>query len=566
MKPDVPDSLVSAARWTAARSRRLLAAHAALSTIAALGEATLLVLVAHLGVQLTRGETPTVSQLGAVGLGTSGAVVAAVVIGFALVVLTSNLAVVGLVARLQTATLASIRAEAHAAYGGSSWSIQADDSLGEVQKLLAGHALRASTAAMWLSVLLRSSVMVAVLMLSALLLDPVTAIVGVVAGAAFAALLAPLIRRTKRLARSAAVLEGDYALALTDVTSAALELKAFGLSSEFMRQLDVKAELAQVAQEHSRRRALQIPEIYKGVLLVCIAAAVAFATPSPAAAVSLGAIALLFLRALGQVSTVQSAVAGLVESTPYIGLVEDALARYREAADRPVGTGSFAVDRIDQLEFLDVGFTYGGERPVLEGLNLTVRRGTSIGIVGASGTGKSTLLQVLLGLRSPTTGSLIVNGMPAGDVDMEHLRGRIGFMPQQSWLIAGSVASNIRFSRPISDREVERAAQLAGVERAIPGGVEADVGQRGGAGLSGGQRQRVGLARALAACPDLLVLDEPTSSLDEDSELELREALRLATNEIGVVLVTHRRALLDICDEVYSLDQGHLTRIEATHE
>ncbi|HEU5244046.1 MAG TPA: ABC transporter ATP-binding protein [Gaiellaceae bacterium] len=253
------------------------------------------------------------------------------------------------------------------------------------------------------------------------------------------------------------------------------------------------------------------------------------------------------------------------QSLPFIERVQAAEERYRQAA-APSGERPFTA--LHSLSFEDVTFAYRRGRPVLSGISFDVRRGEAVGIAGPSGTGKSTLAQLLLRLREPSSGTFLVNGAPARELRSEDWTARVAYVPQVPNLIDGSVAENIRYLRKLSPAEVERAARLAGIHDDImawPDGYESTVGPRGAA-ISVGQAQRICLARALAARPELLLLDEPTSALDSTSERLIQQSLTGLKGTLTLFLIAHRQTTLDICDRVMVIVDGRLeTREPLAH-
>ncbi|WP_338505062.1 type I secretion system permease/ATPase [Pseudomonas trivialis] len=214
------------------------------------------------------------------------------------------------------------------------------------------------------------------------------------------------------------------------------------------------------------------------------------------------------------------------------------------------------------MAFREVDFTYPNQQTLaLRGINLNIRPGEKIGIIGRSGSGKSSLAKLLVGLYQPDAGSLLVDGVDIRQIDVSELRHNIGYVAQDIQLLAGTLRDNlVSGARYVDDEMVLQAAELVGVHefaRLHPQGYELQVGERG-QNLSGGQRQNVALARALLLNPPILLLDEPTSAMDNTGEERLKQRLQSVIENKTVILVTHRASLLSLVDRLLVIDRGQI--------
>ena len=215
-----------------------------------------------------------------------------------------------------------------------------------------------------------------------------------------------------------------------------------------------------------------------------------------------------------------------------------------------------------EVAFDDVDFAYAGTKtPALRGMSLSVRPGTTVALVGATGAGKSTAVKLLARFYDATGGAVRIDGVDIRDYDLPALRGRLGVVPQEAHLFSGTVAENIRYGRPAAaDAEVEAATRsvgaLAGVA-GLPGGFRQEVGERGRS-LSAGQRQLVALARAELVDPDVLLLDEATAALDPATETAVLRATDALTQKRTTFVVAHRLATAARADTVVVLDHGRI--------
>ncbi|MGW5848243.1 ABC transporter ATP-binding protein [Streptomyces sp. NPDC055254] len=232
------------------------------------------------------------------------------------------------------------------------------------------------------------------------------------------------------------------------------------------------------------------------------------------------------------------------------------------------GEHELPADAPATVEFDGVRFGYDPERPVLDGFSLSLAEGETIALVGASGSGKSTVSLLLPRFYDADAGTVRVGGHDVRELTYGSLRAAIGLVPEDSFLFSDSIRANITYGHPgATDAQVEaaaRAAQADGFIRALPAGYDTKVGEQG-LTLSGGQRQRIALARAILTDPRLLLLDDATSAVDARVEHEIHEALRAVMAGRTTLLIAHRRSTLALADRIAVLDRGRLVDI-GTHE
>src|SRR5437588_2134889 len=230
-----------------------------------------------------------------------------------------------------------------------------------------------------------------------------------------------------------------------------------------------------------------------------------------------------------------------------------------ELTDRATATP--APPLLGGIAFQDVDFAYAVDQTVLEGVDFEVRPGTTVAIVGETGSGKSTLVGLVPRLHDPVQGRVSVDGLDVRDLTLDSLRAQISVVRQESVLFGLSIAENIRYGCPdASDEEVRAAAAAAGIDEfldELPDGYDTVLSERGSS-LSGGQRQRIALARALVRKTPILILDEPTTGLDAAKERDVVRAIRELTRDTTTLLVTHDMRLVRDTDEVSVLDQGRI--------
>ena len=257
-------------------------------------------------------------------------------------------------------------------------------------------------------------------------------------------------------------------------------------------------------------------------------------------------------------------VAGLVTSYHNAEIALKSLAEVMaKPLERPEGAQFLSRERFSgDIEFKNVSFAYpGAEMESVSGVSFTIKAGEHVAILGRVGSGKSTLQKLAMGLYQPTEGAILVDGIDLRQLDPSELRSRVGYVPQDVTLFYGSLRDNILLGSPQSgDAALVRAAEIAGLAGFVnrhPQGFDMVVSERGDS-LSGGQRKCVALARAVVSEPPILLMDEPTGSMDHSTESNVKTQLADYVKGRTWLVVTHRNSLLSLVDRIIVIDNGKL--------
>jgi ATP-binding cassette subfamily B protein len=280
---------------------------------------------------------------------------------------------------------------------------------------------------------------------------------------------------------------------------------------------------------------------------------------------SLAAFQALFLSLSYSLAYVTQYVPSLLLASGGMRRIEELLAEQPQVVDQGGATDLGSAAR--EIVFQDVIFSYGGEQVSLDHVSFSIPQGASVAFVGSSGSGKSTVVNLLMRFYDPREGGVTVNGRELRSVSLDSLRASFGVVFQDNFLFNTTLRENIRVGKPAAtDAEIESAARAAEIHdfiSALPHGYDTPVGERGGR-LSGGQRQRIAIARAILRDPAVLVLDEATSALDPATEAALNATLARVARGRTVVSVTHRLQSVAGADRIFVLDQGRLVE-EGSH-
>lgn len=236
------------------------------------------------------------------------------------------------------------------------------------------------------------------------------------------------------------------------------------------------------------------------------------------------------------------------------------MATKKKAAEHEEIEGTGVFEKLeDSIELRDLSFTYPGRSQTITGINISIKKGRMTALVGESGSGKSTITDLVLGLQVPDKGEVLIDGISLNDYKQNTFREKIGYVPQDPLLFHESIRNNLLWSYPkATETDLWEALRLANAEsfvKELPKGIDTQVGDRG-VRLSGGQRQRIALARSLLRKPELLILDEATSSLDSESERLIQQSIEQLAQGTTILVIAHRLSTIAKADSVYILRKG----------
>ncbi len=422
---------------------------------------------------------------------------------------------------------------------------------------------------MTLRLLLRSPIVVFGAAIMAFVVDPMTALVfvGVIPLLA-AVVFAVMYFTVPRYRAVQEKLDGVYLSARENLTGARV-LRAFRMEEKEETRFSEKTERLRKAQESvGKISAVSGPLTLLLVNVAVIILIQAGAIRAEAGILGQGeVIALYNYLALILVELVKFAnlIVTVTKSVSCMKRIGNVLALEGETENDDMGAENFDKDA-PAVRFSDVSFTYeGGSAPALSGITFSAGRGETVGILGGTGSGKSTLVRLLPRFYAATEGKVEIFGRDVESIPLRELRGMVGYVPQKVALFTGTIASNLRWGREdATDEELLAAAETAQAEDVLEakGGLGGEVAQAG-RNLSGGQRQRLTIARALVKKPEILVLDDASSALDYATDARLREALsRLGCT---VFYVSQRVASLRHADKIIVLDEGSIAGM-GSHE
>ncbi|WP_398333046.1 ABC transporter ATP-binding protein [Vulcanococcus sp.] len=363
---------------------------------------------------------------------------------------------------------------------------------------------------------------------------------------------------------------GDLASRLANNLGGMLTIKSYAAEPWELERLRADSEAYRISNRRAiRLSAAFIPLIRFAILFAFLAILVIGGLQAWRGAIAVGTYSFLVfitqrllwpLTSLGR--TLDDYQRAMASSQRVLDLLDTPIAI-------PSGSRPLPLSQVQgAIHFEAVDFAYPGRAPLLQGFNLEIPGGSTVGIVGATGSGKSTIVKLLLRLYELQGGTIRLDGQPVDQLQLADLRRAIGLVSQEVFLFHGTVAENIAYGSFEAPRgAIERAAQLAEASRfieALPQGYDTVVGERGQR-LSGGQRQRIALARAILKNPPVLILDEATAAVDNETEAAIQRSLDLITAERTTLVIAHRLSTVRHADRIVVLEQGRIVE-SGSHE
>ncbi|HEX2797463.1 MAG TPA: ABC transporter ATP-binding protein, partial [Immundisolibacter sp.] len=441
----------------------------------------------------------------------------------------------------------------------SRWEYYLHTPVGALSNAISGEANQAANTYFCAAQMMAVLVQGLIYSVLALMVSWQATVAALLLGSALMGGMGGLVRRARRASRRQNKLTSQLVIYLTDVLQSVKPLKAMGredladgILAAQTRQIDKALRRQVIAKE--ALPAVQDP-LFASLAAAGLYLAIQYLGLSFA---SVMVVIFLLARVLGYFSKTQRQYQAMVSSGTAYWRVQAAIERAQAAAEPPAGGAAPRLER--GIELRAVRFAYG-ERIVLDGVDLSIPVRQLTTLIGPSGAGKTTLVDIVIGLLQPQAGAVLIDGVPLETLNRRAWRRMIGYVPQDTLLLHDSVLANVTLGDPTLGRDdAERALRQAGAwdfVATLEQGLDTLVGERGGK-LSGGQRQRIAIARALIHQPALLILDEPTSALDAAAEVAVRDTLRDLKGRYTLLAITHRPALLDASDQVYHIADGAL--------
>ncbi|MFH1426994.1 MAG: ABC transporter ATP-binding protein [Patescibacteria group bacterium] len=358
---------------------------------------------------------------------------------------------------------------------------------------------------------------------------------------------------TERMNKKVAHFVNENVLGLKAVKAMYVSDKVYKLGREYFNKLkDLRIKVFLASSIHG---SLLQPI---SLIFICVVFALSYKTPGFNFA-ALVAVIYLIQKIFTYIQQMQASLHGFSSAAPYLKSVLNYQEQAKNSKEKIYGQGSFKFN--NKLEFKDVSFLYYPKKEVLNKINFSINNGKLVGLIGPSGAGKTTIVDLVLRLFTPDNGSILLDGKDIAKISLKEWRKNIGYVSQDIFLTNDTIANNIKFyDESITDDDIKRAAKMANIYNFIescPDKFSTVIGERGTL-ISAGQRQRIIIARILARKPKLLILDEATSALDNESEVKIQKVIENLKGKVTVFAIAHRLSTVINSDKLLVIENGRI--------
>lgn len=380
----------------------------------------------------------------------------------------------------------------------------------------------------------------------------------IVFGIIFLVSSVPLMHRIRKLHTKNTIADKEFSHHLSEHTIGAKMVKAAGVEHAVLNQTREYLRILKKLKILFRTYASIPRNITEPISFIFISLLFVFTYRTPDFNIATFAVSVYLIgKMFTFIQSAQSQMNSANELIPYFKAINDYRNKTLEQQELNSGEKQFLFEK--ELLFKNISFSYHPNHSLLQDVNFNIKKGSIIGIVGSSGSGKTTVVDLILRLFIPDKGEIVLDGTNIEKIDLRQWRKHIAYVPQEVFLLNDTITNNIRFyNNTVTEKEMVKAAKTAQIYdfiKNLPDKFESIVGERG-VKLSGGQRQRIALARALARKPDILILDEATSALDHESERLIQESIEALKGTMTIIIVAHRLSTIMGADRLIVLENG----------
>lgn len=441
---------------------------------------------------------------------------------------------------------------------GTSWTFLSQQKLGHLEGILLYDVERGSTLMASIASVITTGTTFLMYAVVAMTISVRITAITLGLGATLFLLFKPLFSKIRKLITKSSLVQKELNHHVAEHMLSAKSIKALAVEQPVIDEAYTMFHSLRTAKIHTALFRQSTMAVLEPVGFILIGSLFVYSYQKPGFAIASFAIIMYLVNQMfNYLQSLQSQIHLANELIPYLR----SAMRYRRqvALHKEVSEGTRPFSFKQELTFQGVTFSYVEARPVLHDITFSIHAGEHVAIVGPSGTGKTTIVDLLLRLLEPATGQITTDAKPVKEIRLKSWRRHIGYVPQDGLLLNTSVLENIRFYDPrITEKDIIAAAKAANIYdtvMALPEQFNTTTGERG-VELSGGQRQRIILARALARRPAILVLDEATSSIDTESEALIQKAIASLRGKITVIAITHRLTSIGDMDRVIVIEDG----------